>query len=194
MSSGIHTFCFFVLVSLGAFIACGNSSTPPVSSNGGGGTSSSDNTGGCGGGCLGPGECYHRADCGADEYCLKDNCHPLGQCTSVLSGCPAGSSKVCGCDHVLYDDACAAAEAGESVYLSLTECSDVPAGQFACGDGFCNLADQYCRQGPDGTLACTTPPLECAANPSCSCLSGKIDCGICYQSPGGGALATQCES
>lgn len=192
--SGAH---LFALLSLGALIACSGSSSPPGSSGGGGGASSSSSsgdTGGCGGGCLGPGQCYSKGDCSAEEFCLQDNCYPIGQCTPIANACPGAQGEACGCHGVLYKDACSAAEAGYSTHLSVTECSALPPGQFPCGSGFCDLMSQYCRQGTDGSLTCATPPPECAAELSCSCLAGQIDCGICWPTKGGGSLATECKS
>jgi len=181
MNTGIKAFPFFVLAILGCLIACDGSDG---GSDGGGG--------GCGGGCLGPGECYSSSDCAADQYCLQQDCYPWGQCALIPGDCPADPSPACGCNGTAYDSSCAAAVAGQSAHLSLTECSDLPAGQFPCGAGFCSLADEYCRQGSDGALACLARPAECADDPSCGCLAGEIGCGLCTPTKGGGALATEC--
>lgn len=201
MSLGKNVVYLITILSFGIFIACSSISSPPESSDGGqGGSSSSSSSSssscfcsmGCGGGCLSEGECYSKADCGANDYCRTEECFPVGHCTPISNVCPGVSCVVCGCGGVLYQDACTAAQAGVDVHLSVTECGVLPAGKLPCGSGFCDLANQYCRQGTDGTLACATRPLVCATDPSCGCLSGNIDCDYCFETKGGGALATMC--
>lgn len=210
MSSLYKPTCFLALSMLGAFIACDgdvdtpgdtSSSTTTAGTGGASATSSSTTTtsdtggtGGCGGGCIDPGQCHSSSDCAANEYCLQDNCYPIGNCTPVPSDCPSNADSVCGCDGIAYDDACAAAAAGQSAYLSVTECSVPPAGQLPCGTGYCSLTDEYCRQGSDGALACIALPAACANDPSCSCVIGEIDCSVCTPTTAGGALATECRS
>jgi hypothetical protein len=82
--------------------------------------------------------------------------------------------------------------AGQSPHISLTECTTPPAGQFPCGAGYCDLATQYCRQSKDGTIACQPLPAACASDPTCSCIAGKVDCGVCSPTKGGGALESEC--
>ncbi|WP_437971490.1 hypothetical protein WMF04_20235 [Sorangium sp. So ce260] len=210
MSSLFKATCCLALSMLGAFIACdgdvetpddtssstttagtGGSTTTATTTTGSGGSGGS---GGCGGGCIDPGQCHSSSDCAADEYCQQNNCYPIGDCAPVPTDCPPGAASVCGCDGTVYDNACAAAAAGQSAYLSLTECSQPPAGQFPCGTGHCSLTDEYCRQGSDGALTCVALPAACANDPSCSCLSGQTDCSVCAPTTAGGALATECES
>lgn len=142
----IRAIPFLVLAVLGSLVACGGGGGGTGGNGGSGGASSSSSssggdggTGGCGGGCLDPGQCYDSGECAAGEFCLHDNCYPVGECKPILKDCHAGSSEVCGCNGTVYDDACAAAAAGESSYLSFTECSTPPAGQFPCGTGYCKL-------------------------------------------------------
>ncbi|UQA58733.1 hypothetical protein [Polyangium aurulentum] len=189
---------FFVLAVLGSLVACGGGGGGTGGSGGSGGASSSSSggdggTGGCGGGCVDPGQCYDTADCAAGEFCQLDNCYPIGQCKPNPTDCPAVADQVCGCNGTVYDNACAAAAAGQSGYLSFTECSNPPAGEFACGTGYCKLDTEYCRQGTDGALACAAKPAECGADSDCECLSGKTNCSVCMPAKGGGLLLTVCK-
>ncbi|XXT15040.1 hypothetical protein WME94_32810 [Sorangium sp. So ce429] len=216
MSSLYKATCFLALSMLGAFIACDGDVEPPgdtpssTTTAGTGGSTTTAGTGGstttattmtdtggsggCGGGCIDPGQCHSSSDCAANEYCRQNDCYPIGDCTPVPTDCAPDAASVCGCDGTVYDNACAAAAAGQSGHLSLTECSQPPAGQFPCGSGYCSLTDEYCRQGSDGALTCVAPPAACADDPSCSCLAGQIGCSVCSPTTAGGALGTECES
>lgn len=197
MNGGIKAMGVLALAALGGLVACSGSGSTGGSGGSGGASSSSSSassgsggSGGCGGGCLDPGQCYESSECKANEYCLHDNCYPIGQCTPMPDACTP--DPVCGCNGKIYADACTASADGQSGYLSYTECSDPPAGQFPCGTGYCTLASEYCRQGTDGALSCMALPAECAADPSCSCVIDKTTCGTCTPTKGGGELLTQC--
>jgi len=193
-------FAHLLFASVAALAACGSG----VDTTGGGASTSSSSTsassststsGGCGGGCLGPGDCYTSGDCNAGEYCRRtEDCNPQGTCAPVADACPGAQSPVCGCDGTSYASVCEAAMAGQSAHVSVTECTDPPAGKFPCGTGYCDLATEYCRQSKDGTIACQPVPTACASDPTCPCLAGKVDCSVCYPMKAGGALELACSS
>ena len=179
----------------GGTVAAGGSppgvgGSPGVSTTGGS-TSSGDEC--LGGGCPGPGECIDTADCGPGEYCrFLELCHPFGDCVPKSEACGGPATEVCGCDGKVYASRCDAAAAGESVHVSLTECSEPPEGQFPCGSGYCTVGVEYCRQDADDEIGCAAMPNGCEATPTCSCIITATDCAICGPTKGGGALALSC--
>lgn len=196
-------FTSLLIASLAALAACGTD----VESPGGGGStassssssspptaaSSSTSGSGCGGGCLGPTDCFTNDDCKTGEVCMRpEDCDPEGTCAPVADACSGAQSPVCGCDGVSYASPCAAAMAGQSAHLSATECSTSPAGEFPCGTGYCELATEYCRQAQDGTLACQPVPAACASDPTCDCVDDKVGCSACTSTKAGGAVALAC--
>lgn len=147
--------------------------------------------GGCGGGCN-TGECMTAADCAADEYCLlPEDCYPVGMCALKSSACNGATDAACGCNGTSYSSACEAAAAGESVHISVTECSDPPAGQFPCGTGYCKLGEEYCRSDSNG-VACAAIPASCGGTATCVCVLDGTDCTICYPTKADGILALGC--
>lgn len=186
----------FIVTGLLAGAACtsSTSSTSNPPNSGGGGHSSTDS--GCGGGCLGVGECGSAADCGDSEYCQKDeDCLGLGRCAPLPTTCAAPvdpSEAVCGCNGELYATACEANQAGQSAHVSVTECSTPPAGMFACGDGYCDVSTEYCAQVDGGDIGCRALPAACTV-PSCDCFDYNV-CGTCIPRSDGGLLGLHCQA
>jgi hypothetical protein len=63
---------------------------------------------------LGACDCADNAECGADEYCNALVCDGPGVCEARQGACESGGA-VTGCDGVVYESECDAAEAGQRV-------------------------------------------------------------------------------
>lgn len=122
--------------------------------------------------------------CAPDEYCdwPTNGCgsdrfdEPV--CTPIPEGCPAvEGDPACGCDGVVYSDACAASLVGVDVDEG-NACTP-PGGFFECGHVFCDPAVAYCQVStsdiggfPNG-YACLPLPGDCGDAPSCDCLADE---------------------
>ncbi len=184
----------FALLLLAAPItACGHDAalapcTEAGCANGGGGGSG----GGAGDGGGGGGPCAGQS-CGPNEYCADPDggcgsgSHwvegqgwvPGASCQARPSTCAAGPGPVCGCDGLVYENACIAAQQGLGVgYAGCTP----PAGFVACGTTFCDASINYCNtSGPiqdteDAVLTCEPFPPECAGLPApdCACVLDSL--------------------
>jgi hypothetical protein len=84
--------------------------------------------------------------------------------------------KACGCDGKLYDSECAANQAGVGLSMGCA----LPAGSFACGPFFCDVATEYCvvRMQPDETSPtgheCRSFPAACGMSPDCACIQNDV--------------------
>lgn len=98
------------------------------------------------------------------------------------SGCAVGSSPVCGCDGRDYVDACAAWQAGASVWLEGSCAQGAPPAAPTAGDGscggvmcqageFCFTEDGSCAAdgSPSGTCRSLDGPCTSSAEPVCGC-------------------------
>lgn len=109
-------------------------------------------------------------------------CEEVGVCAVVTTACEANSEPICGCDGVLYANACAAAMAG--VGISGAVGCPPPPGSFECGEQFCDVATEYCRHiighGQPEDLTCLA--LDCPDNVSgCDCVVAPEPCGDAQQ-------------
>lgn len=156
-------------------------------------------TGGDGGGGAG-GPCGGAAGlkCADDEYCdyPLNNCganDAVGECKPKPEACDKVYAPVCTCQGTVAGNDCAAYVSGSD--LSSTGGCAAPAGMFACGAGFCDLATQYCQRttsdvgGEPDSYGCQPLPAACASGTaSCDCLAAE-NCGsLCSESGGGFTL------
>ncbi len=123
-----------------------------------------------------PVSCNGNDDCGADQFCQRDEgvCAEgaIGVCTDLPTTCPTTIAPVCGCDGNTYDNACEASAAGVTI-ASEGAC---PTG--ACGgdtgatcedDQFCKIEPGVCDESAEGV--CTDIPAACPTtfDPVCGC-------------------------
>jgi hypothetical protein len=139
--------------------------------------------GGAGGGAICGG--LAGSSCPPGDYCdypdkMCGGNDGEGTCTPAPLGCPDIYEPVCGCDHQVYGNSCAADAAGSDVD-DLGGCTPPP-GMFGCGANFCELASQYCEivgpgvEGGTTSYTCQQLPAGCGAPPSCGCLT-NVTCG-----------------
>src|SRR5688500_6424855 len=112
--------------------------------------------------------------CNGSEYCDQrfDYCYDYedfgAQAGSCLprpaAPCDATEDLRCGCDGVVYANACTAAAAG--VDLSLYGGCEPPAGEFSCGFQFCGLATSICREGHSDQPMFIPNSYECRSFPA----------------------------
>jgi hypothetical protein len=132
---------------------------------------------------------FSRNDCGATDR--------PGQCATRPDACAEIYQPACGCDGMVYSNACEAAAAGQDVNDG-GGCT-APERTFSCGSAFCSLMPttlQYCQREvsdvgsmPD-TYTCLSAPRTCSRLPLCRCLSG-VPCGdMCMVSAEGGQIVT----
>jgi len=130
--------------------------------------------------------------CAAGQFCFRaDNCGEADQsgiCITPPTGCSKDYAPVCGCDGLIYGNACMAQAAEVSVRhrgacLGLADASPASdggpegstCGGFAglrCATGlFCQYADTTCRTVADGTGTCARVPDVCPSiyAPVCGC-------------------------
>jgi hypothetical protein len=157
-----------------------------------------------GGQLFGAGTCQPPAACAASLPCpLNQFCQvpdgtcgvdsTSGTCKPLPTNCPPGGPPACACGGQVFPNSCAAAAAGLDV--SAGGCP-APAGTFACGSLFCNIADEICTKTAVATgiaYGCVAKLPNCATGceptcPSyCGCPLGKI-CGFCGVDTTGGAI------
>jgi hypothetical protein len=106
---------------------------------------------------------------------------------------------VCGCDGKVYGNECLANAAG--VDIDDNGGCTPPAGNFACGARFCQLATELCQidasEAGGSNFSCQPLPPTCGTTATCGCLphpSCPGSCGwSCTQVSGGGLDATCCQ-
>jgi hypothetical protein len=163
-----------------------------------GGNTGGGNTGGGGGGEL-PCGGFVGETCAEGSYCKYDegtcgNGDGTGTCVDMPGNCPPDLfDPVCGCDGQVYANACGAAAAG--VDLSILGGCAPPGGLFACGAGFCDMAQEYCEVqvsdvvGIPSTYKCLPLPAGCQVNgATCDCLANQLCGDLCKQTDGGFTL------
>jgi Kazal-type serine protease inhibitor domain len=130
--------------------------------------------------------CTSPSGCATAQYCDFSNNRctgAFGSCQARPQGCTANVDPVCGCDGVVYSNACLAAAAGTDI-SDLGGCTP-PAGTFACGPRFCMRGTQFCEARVGGAVtnpgayACQTLPAGCGGTPTCACLQGASQCTTC---------------
>ncbi len=120
--------------------------------------------------------------CAADEFC-RDISGTCGSgfsdqliCMKKGTACSDGD-QVCGCDGTVYMSEGCATLSGVNVDNN-GKCK-APSGTFACGEKFCEVGSQFCREsfdpskgGGEGTssYSCEPAPASCAGKPSCACI------------------------
>jgi hypothetical protein len=140
-----------------------------------------------------PVTCDANDDCGALEYCSKDDgvCGDApGTCLERPEYCTLDYIPVCGCDGKTYSNACAAAASGVSVSTD-GPCELEP---VTCQDnGDCDT-DEFCQKrvghcGGDGV--CAERPQACPRNIAevCGC-NGETYDNECAASAAGSSLAS----
>ncbi len=178
----------------------GNGGDGGAGANGGAGGEAP--VGGEGGGTIGkPCGGLAAVPCAADEFCdyPLDDCgvdDGQGECAPRPVDCPNLDEPTCGCDGTIHGNACDANAAGFDV--SVDGC-EPPAGDFACGSGFCALASDACFQTPNDVpdpppvyYNCGDLPPACdqVAVPTCVCAQSlAVSCGgSCEDAAGGGVI------
>ncbi|MEZ4450552.1 MAG: hypothetical protein R3B09_13815 [Nannocystaceae bacterium] len=128
--------------------------------------------------------CDADTPCAPGSYCdttgVGDTpyCEFVGVCVATPSECSDDDAPICGCDGLLYPNACAAAQAGVGT-RGADGCAP-PRGRFRCGFGFCELAGEYCEfvypHGINASWRCL--PLVCEGDASpCECTAKPTPCG-----------------
>ena len=148
--------------------------------------------GGQGGMAMLP-QCADNSACAQGELCVFEGfaCGQSGVCEPLPEGCSKELRLTCGCDGMIYDNACFAKEAGVSPVPYQGTCTP-PQGTMACGAGFCTIALQYCIEQVEVEHRCEPLPTSCDQDtPDCACLVGQlnVDC-ACFEQPSGGLLVT----
>lgn len=126
------------------------------------------------------GACWNNSGCGQGEYCEFEAgvCahNRPGVCRTKPSGCGAGGAAVCGCDAKNYDNACAAAVAGVSVWMD-GRCPKTCGG--AVDDGSSLLAQIAALTGANvGYDAATEANAECGSGNYCAF---ETECGFGFR-------------
>ncbi len=141
-------------------------------------------------------QCFDSGECPVGEYCVKPigYCPEPGQCRPKPTSCMPEWAPVCGCNGVSFENACYAAQAGETVE------HDGPCLPPTCqtledclGVGYCAKADGDC----DGVGECRTPPVSCLPTVEyvCGC-DGVTYENSCYAARGGASVdyAGECQA
>lgn len=121
--------------------------------------------------------CGSNKDCTASQYCAKSSCAATrGTCTALAKACPIADIPVCGCDGVIYKNACRATWGRVNVQpdencMANGLCSTLKA---------CQAKVEFCLTGSCGGAGlCHEKPIKCETTnyPVCGCN------GITYSSP-----------
>lgn len=184
-------------VAVGWVLALGGCGGSVVSGSGGGSSSSSTSTGGS----TATGDLCGSEVCPSGLVCTYFlwSCVQEPHCSPKQTGCDASSPLVCGCDLVVYENACAASAAGVDLAgYSESKC-DPPTGMFRCGYTFCKSGQEWCEEHFESGWSCHPLPEDCKSpDATCACLGfpeggtggagGTIeppaDCSSCDQDQG----------
>ncbi len=150
-------------------------------------STSGSTTGGSACGCADNEFCaFKLQSCGSDP-------NDVGVCMPKPDGCDAVYQPACGCDGMVYGNACDAALAG--IDVSQAGGCVPPDGYFACGAGFCDIKTSYCQVqlsdvvGEPDVFTCL--PLPGGCDPlDCACLKGEACADMCENV--GGGLTVNC--
>lgn len=166
---------FIVLAALASLGACGGTL------GGGNGDGGTGNDGGGGAACS------SASDCKPSEYCDRGgSCGTSGTkgaCKARPMGCTDVYSPTCGCDGVVYGNACDAAGHGVDVGPA-SKCAP-PQGWVACGDRYCEATASYCQRTPNDVVGpgeplesdqCLPLPPACQGKSDCSCFPLMTPC------------------
>lgn len=130
-------------------------------------------------------DCDAEQKCEAGAFCDQGEhfystlkCRESGTCVMTPESCSDDGPPICGCDGILYANACAAATAGVGTQGAIG--CEPPMGEFGCELEFCDIATEYCRHEVGGgngeNFACR--PLSCMdSNAGCDCLDPEKPCG-----------------
>lgn len=144
--------------------------------------------------------CSPTNPCKAGYFCEHpfEQCEegaPVGMCQPIPDGCDDNYDPVCGCDGMVYGNACEASAAGQSV-AGDGRCA-APIDTFECGSRFCNVGS-YCRKifsdvGSEPNIyECEAIPADCDSSPSCgnSCMENELCSDICDEDSDGNLTLT----
>lgn len=112
--------------------------------------------------------CSSNADCTSTQYCKKTTCTAAeGVCTAVsIKPCSDVEDAVCGCDGVVYPNACKAAKCRTNTQ-KIAACTST---DTCSRKDFC-LRGEYCLSAVCGNGVCMPIPKSCetATYPVCGC-------------------------
>ena len=123
-----------------------------------------------------------------DEYCdfPDDGCgfdDSVGVCVGRPWACDDEYDPVCGCDSIIYSNACNANGNGTDVWVGSGDCGPWM-GFFACGPELCLMENEYCVEmvpGPPGPSTFICAPIPTCAVAGCACLQ-NLPCGdVCAE-------------
>lgn len=188
-------------------MGCGSVTTvdPSTSTGGaGGGSAAATTSSGSAGAACGVGVvCAPGSHClFADHACGKGapGACPTAYCAAPFDCTALGGPPACGCDGVVYDNACLADSAGVGT-SRFGACGAAPEGRFACGDLFCAKAVEYCMVKPGdgcgfGNYECRANPKSCGGALACACLDLTAECmdGLQCNANAEGDLSVTCTS
>jgi Kazal-type serine protease inhibitor domain len=178
----------FILAACGGTVETGGSGGQgSSSSSASSGASSGTGSGAACGGFLG-------ATCAAGEFCAYADrgcgaADGAGVCVRIPEACDLDYAPVCGCDGMVYGNACSANAMG--VDLAAQGCT-APSGYFSCGGLFCPIDTTYCEHGFSDVggepefYSCKALPASCGGKADCVC-AASAPCGDrCMTTPDGG--------